>query len=170
MNVLAGSLEHFRPVKILKLLQSVSVTGRLEIMRGGERADLYVTDGRRLFARTNGVSLRIGDILVANGDVRPEAIELVAAMQQDKPGVRLGEMLVRSGVVGPDQVEKAVLQVQRRIVCRVLLWNEGVFRFFWNEAPEVAEDTTLDLEVDEAISLAITLADEFTAPRTRRAA
>lgn len=155
MIALSGSLGHFRPIEILRLLQMTSATGRLQVTHGSEQADLYVEDGRRLFARTNGVSIRVGDILVNRGGVRPEVIALTAALQEDLPGRRLGEMLVESGVVDAEQVDKAVLEVQRRILCRVLLWRQGGFDFHPDERSANPERITIDLDVDEGISLAM---------------
>jgi hypothetical protein len=158
-SVLQGTLEYFLPVHVLRLLQMTRATGRLEIVRGEESADVFVHDGRSLFARTNGVSLRVGDVLVNRGDIRPEAIELTAAVQQDQPGERIGKMLVESGVVGPEKVREAVLEVQRRILHRVLLWERGEFRFHPGEQAE-REDIQLDLDLDALIMQTMRLAED----------
>ncbi len=147
MNALSGALAHFLPIHVLRLLQMSGATGRLEIRHGDERADLFLIGGRSAFAFTNAVHLRVGDVLVNGGDIRPEAIELTAAVQQDQPGSRLGAMLVESGVVEPERLRAAVLEVQRRIICRVLLWQDGEFEFHPGERAR-DEDITLDLDLD----------------------
>jgi hypothetical protein len=161
MNALSGSLVHFQPVQILRLLQMTSATGRLQVTRDAEQTDLFIEAGRRLFARTNGASVRTGDILVHRGDVRPEAIALAAALQADQPGQRLGEMLVEGGAVDGHTVDEAVLQVQRRIVCCALLWQHGEFSFFPGETPAERERIAIDLDLDRLIALAIRTADDF---------
>ena len=85
MLALSGKLDHFMPVQILRFLQMSASTGRLQITHGDERADLFLINGRSAFALTNGVHLRVGDVLVNGGDIRPEAVELTAAFQQDMP-------------------------------------------------------------------------------------
>ncbi|MEO5616621.1 MAG: DUF4388 domain-containing protein [Candidatus Eisenbacteria bacterium] len=150
MNALSGALAHFLPIHVLRLLQMAGATGRLEIHNGEERADLFLFQGRSAFAFTNAVHLRVGDVLVSGGDIRPEAIELTLAVQQDQPGERLGAMLVESGVVEPARLRAAVLEVQRRIICRVLLWEEGEFSFHPGEHAR-DEDITLDLDLDRMI-------------------
>ena len=169
MNALSGALQHFMPIQILRLLQLAGTSGRLEIRHGEERADLFVVDGRSAFAFTNAVHLRVGDVLVNGGDIRPEAIELTLAVQQDQPGVRLGEMLVESGVVEPAQLRAAVLEVQRRIICRVLLWEDGEFTFHPDERA-AGEDITLDLDLDRLIIQALKLAAEVETLPTEQAA
>ena len=133
MLALSGTLDHFMPVQILRFLQMSASTGRLEISHGDERADLFLINGRSAFALTNGVHLRVGDVLVNGGDIRPEAVELTAAFQQDAPGSPIGRMLVETGAVEPARLRAAVLEVQRRIVCRVLLWRDGEFVFHLGE-------------------------------------
>ncbi|OGF22954.1 MAG: hypothetical protein A2V63_04425 [Candidatus Eisenbacteria bacterium RBG_19FT_COMBO_70_11] len=157
--VLEGELQHFFATEVLQLLGLARATGRLELARGEERADLYVEDGRPVFARTTGVSVRLGDVLVHRGDIRPEAVEFALAMQKDQPGERLGEMLVRSGALSPEQVKIAVIEVQRRILYGVLLWQEGRFRFLPGERVE-AEDIQLDLELDRLILEGLRIADQ----------
>jgi hypothetical protein len=166
---LSGELRHFMPVQVLRLLQTTRATGRLEVRHGEERADLYLIEGRSAFALTNGVHLRVGDVLVSGGDIRPEAIELTLAWQEDAPGSPIGKMLVESGAIEPERLRAAVLEVQRRIICRVLLWHEGEFRFYPGERAE-DEDITLDLDLDRLIMEALRLASADEAERGKKAA
>jgi hypothetical protein len=158
MHALSGTLDHFMPVQILRLLQMAAATGRLELVRGDECAELFLADGRPSFARTTGEHDRVGDVLVDGGNLRPEAVELTAAVQQDQPGARIGHMLVESGVIEPEQLRAAVLEVQRRIVCRVLLWHDGRFTFHPGEHA-AGEDITLAVDLDRLIIEALRLAE-----------
>lgn len=150
MSALSGSLDFFMPVQVLRLLQAAGCTGRLELFRRDERADLFVIDGRSGFALTNAVHVRVGDVLVSGGDIHPEAMDLIIALQKDQPRVPIGRMLIENGVVQPDRLREAVLEVQRRIVCSVLLWQEGEFRFHPGERAS-EEDILLDLDLDRLI-------------------
>jgi Domain of unknown function (DUF4388) len=149
-SVLTGSLVHFSPVQIIQLLKTEHATGRLQLKRDEETADLYVEYGRTLFIRTNGASIRVGDILIHRGDLRPEAIELALAVQHDRPGERIGHMLIESGTLSEEQLREALLVVQRHILCGVLLWREGTFDF--HEGDQVQEeDVRLDLVLDPLV-------------------
>ena len=152
MNALSGSLSHFQPSQVLRLLQMTSASGCLHVRHADEHADLYVQNGSRLLARTNGISLRTGDLLVDRGEIRPQVLELAIAIQQDRPGKRLGELLVESGAVDAASVSEAVLDVQRRIVCRVLLWQDGVFAFRPGQMPQEAAENSIDLDLEEILS------------------
>jgi len=159
--VLAGSLTHFPLPHLLRLLQATRATGRLELERGEERTELFVEDGRSIFARTTGAAMRIGDILVRRGELRPEAIDFALAVQQDRPEARLGRMLVDNGVLTQDQINEAVLAVQRHILVGALRWRMGNFRFGPEERLS-GEDIRLPLDVDELMLRALNEIDGTT--------
>ena len=156
----AGTLKGFNVVHLLRLVQTARVTGRLELERDGERIDLFVEAGRTLFARSTGASLRVGDVLVHRGEVRPEALEFVLALQEDRPGERIGRMLVESGALTEAQIREAVLAVQRHIVIGSMLWREGAFRFLPDETID-SEEVRLDLDVDALLATMMTLAGDI---------
>jgi len=155
VHVLSGSLSHFSAAQLLRLLQGARATGRLELERGNDHTDLYVEDGRTLFGRASGATLRVGDVLVRRGQVRPEAVEFVLAIQEDNPGARIGRMLVDSGALTESQIRAAVLAVQRHLVLGVLPWRDGTFRFHPDQRIE-GEDVRLELDVDELLTGVLT--------------
>lgn len=163
MRTLSGSLDQFMPIQILRLLQSTGATGRLEFMRGTEIAEVFLIEGRSAVARTTGFHLRVGDILVDGGIIRPETAEFAAAFQRDVPGKRLGRMLVDGGAIKPEQLRAAVNEVQKRILCRILLWRHGDFAFHLGERCE-DEDITFDLDLDRLIIEALRYSGEDERP------
>lgn len=163
MRTLSGTLDQFMPIQILRLLQSTGATGRLEFVREGEQADIFMIDGRSAIARTSGFHLRLGDVLVDGGLIRPETAEFAAAFQKDVPGKRLGQMLVESGALKPERLQWAVVEVQKRILCRILLWREGEFTFHLGDRAE-DEDITLDLDLDRLVIEALRMTQDPEAP------
>src|SRR6185503_7885283 len=87
---LQGDLAQFFPSEVLQLLQLAQATGRLELERSNERADLFIERGRPVFARTSGGSVRAGQILVHRGIVTSEGLERALAEQRSRPDLRLG--------------------------------------------------------------------------------
>ena len=163
-SALEGDLAQFFPSEVLQLLNLAHASGRLELERGTERADLFLERGRPVFARTSGQSVRAGQLLVHRGAITAEALELALAMQQDRPGERLGEMLIASHAISKEQLEDAIREVLRRIVYGVLLWRDGRFRFVPGERAE-SEDIRLDLDLDRLILEGLRHADQQRAPR-----
>jgi hypothetical protein len=156
---LHGDLTHFAPAEVLQLLRLAQATGTLELEHAAERVDLVVANGRPVFARTNGVGVRAGQVLVHRGHLDPAALESALAMQRLRPDKRIGALLIESGAADATQVGDAVREVVKRIVYRVLLWRDGAFRFVPGESAS-AEDVQLDLDLDRLILEGLRLADE----------
>jgi len=155
---LRGDLRHFFPAEILQLLSLAQATGRLEIERSGERAEIFVERGQPVFARTTGPTVKVGQLLVHRGTVSVETIEgLLQA--PGAPGERLGARLVSAGVATPEQVSSAVRETLRRVLYGLLLWREGSFSFQAGEKA-LGEDIHLDLDLDRLILEGLRQADE----------
>ena len=174
---LEGDLGRFQPAEVAQLLQLAQATGRLELSRpafgapGGpglgraaETVDVFFVEGRPVFARTSGQSVRTGEILVHRGYATPEAVIGALEAQHCGAGKRIGEVLRDRGAVAPEQVVQAVHECVRRILYGMLLWREGRFRFFVGEYAE-DNDLPLDLDLDRLILEGLRLADQARAAR-----
>ena len=165
---LEGDLAHFFPSEVLQLLQLAQAQGRLELTRGEERVDLWYDRGRPVFARTSGLSVRSGEVLMHKGNVGPSVIARALERQRSEPRRKLGEILVEQGEATREQVKDAVHEVLRRIVYNVILWRDGRFRFMPGEVAE-GEDITLDLDLERLILEGLRLADQERAARAGEA-
>ena len=118
MNVetLRGDLRSFFPAEILQLLSLAQATGRLELERPGEHAEIFVERGQPVFARTSGATVKVGQLLVHRGTVSAETLDGILQTAPARPGERLGARLVAAGVVTPDQVQSAVRETLRLAV------------------------------------------------------
>ena len=161
---LEGDLAHFFPSEVLQLLQLAQAVGRLELTRGLESVDLWYERGRPVFARTSGLAVRSGELLMHKGVVTPQALARALERQRNEPRRRVGELLVEMGDVSRAQVNEAVQEALRRIVYNVILWRDGRFRFLPGEAAE-GEDILLDLDLDRLILEGLRLADQERATR-----
>lgn len=163
---LAGDLAHFFPTEVLQLLQLAQATGRLELVREGQRVDLFLERGRPVFARTSGVAVRAGEVLVHRGQVRPDAVERALERQRHDGRRRIGELLVEAGDADAGMVRDAVHEVLRRIVYGLVLWRDGQFRFVPGEGG-IGEDIQIDLDLDRLILEGLRLADQERAARAQ---
>jgi hypothetical protein len=163
-NALEGDLAHFFPSEVLQLLQLAQASGRLEFTRNEERVDLWYERGRPVFARTSGLAVRSGELLMHKGSVSPSALARALERQRNEPKRRVGELLVEHGDASREQVNEAVHETLRRIVYHVILWRDGKFQFLPGEAVE-GEDITLDLDLDRLILEGLRLADQERAAR-----
>lgn len=163
---LEGDLSRFQPAEVLQLLQLAQATGRLELGRpvagapgGTETVDVFFEQGRPVFSRTSGQSVRTGEILVHRGHATRAAVLGALEAQRRGAGRRIGALLGASGAAVPERVAEAVHEGERRILYGVLLWREGRFRFHADE--RVADnDLPLDLDLDRLILEGLRLADQ----------
>ena len=157
-EILRGDLKHFFPAEILQLLSLAQASGKLELERATERAEIFVERGQPVFARTNGATVRTGELLVHRGALSAETLQGVLD-RPGEPGERVGRRLVDAGVITPDQVQGAVRETLRRVLYGLLLWREGTFRFVPGEQAG-GEDIRLDLDLDRLILEGLRQADE----------
>ncbi len=154
---MAGRLETFSPLHLIRLLQDARVTGRLEFTRLHQRVSMYIEGGSSVFCTSSGSGLHLGELLVRHGAVRPEVIALALALQADEPGKRIGRILVESGSVTEDQVRDALATAQRQMLCEVLLWREGTFQFVEGDHAS-SQDVRIELDPDRLIAGLLTFA------------
>ena len=160
---LEGDLRHFHLPEILQLLRLAQATGRLDLERPRERAELYVEDGRLTFARTDARSVRTGELLVHRRHASEAAVD-AALRDQLARGRPLGAMLVEAGVTTIDRVRFAVDEVLRRVVYGVLLWTDGRFQFVPGDR-RVNDDLEIELDLDRLIIESMRQADQRQAAR-----
>jgi len=156
---LEGDLAHFHPSELLQLMQLAQATGALHFERPRERATLWFERGRPVFARTDGGSVKVGQVLVHRGFLTPEMLQEALVEQKNHEGWRLGLVLASQGVVTIGDVQDAVREVLRRIVYGMLLWREGRFHFAPGEQV-LDEDVQLDLDLDRLILEGLRIADQ----------
>jgi hypothetical protein len=156
---LEGDLAHFHPSELLQLMQLAQATGVLRFERPRECAALWFERGRPVFARTDGGSVRVGEVLVHRGLLSRAQLDEALEEQPHHHGWRLGLVLASQGVVTIGDVEDAVREVLRRIVYGMLLWRSGRFHYTAGERLE-GEDVHLDLDLDRLILEGLRLADQ----------
>lgn len=156
---LEGDLRHFYTTEVLQFLQLAGATGRLEFERPSERVELFLEQGRPVFARTSGPAVRTGDVLLHRRCVTREALDHALATQTARPEQRLGALLLAAGATSREDVAQAVGEVLRRIVYGLLLWTDGRFRFEPGATLD-SDDLEPDLDVDRLILEGLRRADE----------
>ncbi len=156
---IAGRLETFRPIHLIRLLQDARVTGRLEFVRTNQRVNLFIEAGHSVFCTSSGGRLQLGEILMRQADLRKEVLDLALALQADFPGKRIGRILIESGSLTEAQVRDAVVALQQQVLCEVLLWRDGTFQFLEGELA-ANEDVRIELDIDQLVTGLLVFAGE----------
>lgn len=157
-HALVGDLEHFPASEVLQFLSLVGVTGRLVLERSGERAELFFEHGRPVFARTSGLAVRTGEVLVHRGAVDRATLLEALAEQRARPGPRLASLLLARRAITREQATQAVSEVMRRILYGLTAWRAGRFDYAPGQ-PQAADDLDPDLDLERVILEGLSQAD-----------
>jgi hypothetical protein len=104
--------------------------------------------------------LRIGELLVARGDVARTVLD--QALKQQKPGWRLGDVLLQMGAINEATLDR-VLPLQKRLLSAVLCAGIGfVFAFAAPKAEAGGDSTRLTISATVATSLRVQMKNQPT--------
>lgn len=96
-------------------------------VHGWPRAvDLVIDDGRIVGLGPRGTGLRLGDLVVARGARTRRQVE--AAATAPAGPARLGERLVAAGDLEPEAVDDLLWERHARVVWGLLAWDRGTFQ------------------------------------------
>jgi len=94
------------------------VTGRLDVVAGGDRRQLWFAEGSVVAVASDAQDEKLGAFLVAQGRLDPGRMAMTLLRQPD--GVRYGAFLVGEGAIEPDALAAALAELAVSIVARLL--------------------------------------------------
>ncbi|MDQ3699015.1 MAG: tetratricopeptide repeat protein [Gemmatimonadota bacterium] len=130
-----GSLREASLPDVLQLLALGQKTGCLSISDRTSFGYIYFDRGRICFASIVNRRDRLGDILVKNGVITPEALGH-AVDEQTRHHRRLGEILVDQGALSADALRDHVRIQIEEAVFYLFTWTHGTFSFEAEVRPE----------------------------------
>lgn len=126
-ELMEGTIQQVPVWELVAGLFHRRATGIVTCEQGRQRRVFYVQNGRIVFARSNALDDRLGELLFRQGRLRYR--DLVEAAREIRPGRRLGMVLVERRLLTPEELVQAVLQQVRSIVFHVFTWVEGRWSF-----------------------------------------
>lgn len=133
---------------VLEFLRVTRRTGVLSFKKERLKKNLYIKDGNVIFANSNVLEERLGDLLLQWGRISKEAYDRSVAMLGSKK--RQGRILVELGALTPKQLWEGVQDQIRQIVYSLFNWETGIFYFAEGELPS-KENITADVSISELI-------------------
>ncbi len=130
----SGDLRQISPIRVLFRLARDRARGLLVLEgRAGILKEAYLDDGHPQFVSSNVTSERLGDFLVAQGAVTPQALQRAVAVMPHFGG-RLADTLVGLGLLKPlDAYRLLARQVSAKLI-DVCAWPKGRYRWFAGRA------------------------------------
>jgi Domain of unknown function (DUF4388) len=145
---LTGSLEETRVPEILSGLFQRKETGTLFLNRQHIEKNLYLEEGKVVFASSNDPDEQLGALLLRRNKVTYHQLQ-ESAPKVDR-GKRLGTVLVIEEIIQPSELYQAVMDQIKEMVYSVFDWDDGRFEFRPGPLSQ-KEVITLNLSAPELI-------------------
>ena len=124
-----GNLEEAGLPDVLQLLALGRKSGCLSVVDGEMHGEIYLSGGKVTFASVSGRAERFGEILVKNGLITRDQLQVAVDAQARGPKRPLGHILVDSGQVDRGELEQFVrLQVEEAVYF-LFARRQGEFSF-----------------------------------------
>ncbi|HSF19568.1 MAG TPA: DUF4388 domain-containing protein [Vicinamibacteria bacterium] len=132
----SGSLRDKSALDILLGLHHGLVTGSLKLEQVPLRKAVYFRDGQILFAASNDPKDQLASILVEEGKLRPEQMEVAQARAtRENP---LAKVLTELGYISPRELAEAARAKVEKILTDLYTWKDGTYHFVTSTLPQGA--------------------------------
>ena len=145
---LKGDLNEYNLPQILLFCNRSQKTGELIFQSENSKKCIYYNNGKVIFASSDQVSERLGDILLNSGELSDEQYSKAAEVSATT-GKRKGMVLVEEGYIKPDKLIPAINEQVKEIILSLFDWEDGTFIF--KESPPSAEVITANISLKELV-------------------
>ena len=145
---LHGRLEDVHFSELLLTISQRKESGVLHVVRHNIEKDVYFHDGRIIFAKSNDLDERLGELCLRTGKISLRQLEECA--KKVVPGLRLGTILVQEGYLRASDLYQGVIHQVEAIVYSLFEWSDGTFEFNAGELP-TKEVITLSISTPDII-------------------
>ncbi len=123
-----GSLSEAPLPDVIQLLSFSLRSGCLSVTDGKNFGNIFIKDGKIIYATLLNRKDRLGDILVRK-QVIDEFVLKAALEEQKRTNKRIGEILVENGYITKETLEKELANQIAETIFTILTWETGYFNF-----------------------------------------
>jgi hypothetical protein len=131
---LEGTIDATSVPHLIYTACSTRETGILRLRRDEVEKNVYIKDGRLVFATSTDRDDRLGHVLLRNGKIGIERLT-EATERSLREGKRLGGVLVESGYLKPADLVQGVVDQVREILLSVFDWTSGSYQVEFGDLP-----------------------------------
>lgn len=144
-----GSLAEATLSDVIQLLSLSLKSGCLSVTDGKNFGNIFIRQGKIIYATLLNRKLRLGDILIAKRIIDQDMLER-ALEQQKRDRKRLGEILIQNGSVKPETINAELRELINETIFTMLTWETGYFNFEADLLPS-ADEFTVELSPQEIL-------------------
>jgi hypothetical protein len=123
-----GNIEEAGLPDVLQLLALGRKSGCLSVVDGDQHGEIFLDIGRVTYAAVANRD-RLGELLLRNGRITKEQLEVAAAEQSRGNERQIGRILLASGNVERADVERYVRMQVEEAIYTLFTWKQGSFTF-----------------------------------------
>jgi Flp pilus assembly protein TadD len=144
-----GSLSEATLSDVIQLLSFSLKSGCLSVTDGKNFGNIFIQDGRIIYATLLNRKLRLGDILLNKKIIDQAALD-VALETQKKSKRRLGEILIEMNAVTNEVIAGELRELVNETIFTMLTWDTGYFNFEADLLPG-SDEFTVQLSPQEIL-------------------
>jgi hypothetical protein len=156
-----GSLEEASLPDVLQLLSLGRKTGCLSVTDWASLGNIYVDQGRLVYATIANRRDRIGDILLKSGKITQEQLSEAIRIQDLDRDRKVGEILVDNGAISRSDLEHHMRVQIEEAAYFMFTWRQGGFAFESNVTPK-GQDFLVSIEPESLMLEGARRTDEWT--------
>jgi len=159
-----GTLDTFSLPDLLEFLKHARRSGVLYVASTVGPGEVRLRQGAITAASSPGAT-RLGDLLVSEGKLTPDALQNALSLQLSQPQEPFGLLLLELGLIDPEQLRTLLIRQVKTAIQEMMAWQVGTFAF------EPVRDGQLrgnsQVELDPSMILLDVLREQDEASATR---
>ncbi len=156
-----GSLTEASLTDVLQLLALGQKTGSLSVAREGSFGSIHFDRGRIVHASVVNRYDRLGDRLVRDGALAPDALARLVSASSPADDRELADHLLAHNLVEREQLEAAYREQVEEAVFHLFAWSQGTFTFEGEGRP-ASRETLVSINADSLLLEGARRVDEWT--------
>ncbi|MBN2620316.1 tetratricopeptide repeat protein [candidate division WOR-3 bacterium] len=145
-----GSLAEASLPDVIQLLAYSGKSGCLSVTDGKNFGNIFIKEGKIIYATILNRKQRLGDILVVKQAIDNETLSRALEIQKKNKKKRLGEILIEIGALDGTTLEHELKEQIEQTIFTMLTWETGYFNFEADLLPS-AEEYTVQLSAQELL-------------------
>lgn len=145
-----GSLTEASLPDVIQLLTYSGKSGCLSVTDGRNFGNIFIRDGRIIYATILNRKQKLGDLLVMKETIDNETLSRALEIQKSDKKKRLGEILIELGAITREILEHELKEQIEQTIFTMLTWESGYFNFEADLLPPT-EEYTVQLSAQELL-------------------
>ncbi len=145
-----GSLTEASLPDVIQLLTYSLKSGCLSVTDGKNFGNIFIKNGKIIYATILNSKERLGDILVLKNKIDNEVLSRALEIKKSNKQKKLGEILIELGAIDEETLTRVLKEQIEQTIFTMLTWEKGYFNFEADLLPKPGQ-FTVELSAQELL-------------------